>query len=145
MKDSIAHSILGDFIEDDFGNEYLDWEYEIDWADETLDELYYQGDMAIKGRELDIRQLNYEYKWIDWQKAAQQGYKGNRADLIMKDEVNIYPDTLCWIRDFAYAHNEPYTRNYFSHPAYDDYPVVGVSWKQAKAFCDWRTLSLIHI
>ena len=139
VKDSIAHSILGDYIEDDYGNEYIDWEYEIDWQDETLDEMYYQGDMAIKGRELDVRQLNYEYKWIDWQKAAQDGYGGNRASLINKDEVNVYPDTLCWIRDFAYSYNEPYARNYFSHPAYDDYPVVGINWKQAKAFCDWRT------
>jgi len=140
VKDSIAHTILGDFFEDDYGNEYIDWEYEIDWQDETLDEMYYQGDMAIKGRELDVRQLNYEYKWIDWQEAARQGYSGNRASLINKDEVNVYPDTLCWIRDFAYSYNEPYARNYFSHPAYDDYPVVGISWKQAKAFCDWRTL-----
>ena len=140
VKDSVAHSILGDYIEDDYGNEYIDWEYEIDWQDETLDEMYYQGDMAIKGRELDVRQLNYEYKWIDWQEAARQGYKGNRASLINKDEVNVYPDTLCWIRDFAYSYNEPYARNYFSHPAYDDYPVVGISWKQAKAFCNWRTL-----
>ena len=139
VKDSIANAILGDYIEDDYGNEYIDWEYEIDWTDETLDEMFYQGDMAIKGRELDVRQLNYEYKWIDWQQAAREGYSGNRANLINKEEVNIYPDTLCWIRDFAYAHNEPYTRNYFSHPAYDDYPVVGISWKQAKAFCDWRT------
>ena len=31
------------------------------------------------------------------------------------------------------------TRNYFWHPAYDDYPVVGVNWKAATAFCAWRT------
>jgi gliding motility-associated lipoprotein GldK len=31
------------------------------------------------------------------------------------------------------------TRQYFWHPKYDDYPVVGVNWKQAKAFCKWRT------
>jgi gliding motility-associated lipoprotein GldK len=29
--------------------------------------------------------------------------------------------------------------DYFSHPAYQDYPVVGISWKQAVAFCNWRT------
>ena len=31
------------------------------------------------------------------------------------------------------------TRNYFWHPAFDDYPVVGVDWKKANAFCYWRT------
>ena len=29
--------------------------------------------------------------------------------------------------------------DYFSHPAYQDYPVVGISWNQAVAFCNWRT------
>ena len=53
--------------------------------------------------------------------------------------MKIYPDTMVWIRDFAYSYNEPYTRNYFWHPAFDDYPVVGVNWKMAKAFSFWRT------
>ncbi len=139
VKDSIAHTILGDFTEDDFGNEKLDWEYEIDWTDETLDEMYYQGDMAFGGkRELDTRQLNFAYEWIDWQKAASRE-NISRASLINKDEINIFPDTLAWIRDFTYSYNEPFARNYFWHPAFDDYPVVGVNWKMAKAFCHWRS------
>lgn len=47
------------------------------------------------------------------------------------------PDTLVWRRKLAY--NEPYVDYYLRHPAYRDYPVVGVSWKQASEFCLWRT------
>ncbi len=63
----------------------------------------------------------------------------SRASFIMKDIINVYPDTLCWIRDFTYSYNDPLAQKYFWHPAYDNYPVVGVSWKQAVAFGHWRT------
>ena len=53
--------------------------------------------------------------------------------------VNVYPDTTAWINDFDNAYNEPYTRLYFSHAGYNNYPVVGVSWEQANAFSNWRT------
>src|SRR5690606_10243087 len=47
------------------------------------------------------------------------------------------PDTLCWRSKLAY--NEPYVEYYFRHPAYNEYPVVGVSWVQANDYCAWRT------
>lgn len=47
------------------------------------------------------------------------------------------PDTLVWREKLAY--NEPYVDYYLRHPAYRDYPVVGVNWLQANDFCAWRT------
>lgn len=57
--------------------------------------------------------------------------------------VNVYPDTTCWVNDFTNANNEIYMKNYWSSPAYNDYPVVGVTWEQANAFCAWRTQYLL--
>ncbi|MDR1652179.1 MAG: SUMF1/EgtB/PvdO family nonheme iron enzyme [Prevotellaceae bacterium] len=62
-----------------------------------------------------------------------------RADLITQRIVNIYPDTMTWTRDFQYAYNDPKVKMYFSHVGFDNYPVVGVTWEQAAAFCHWRT------
>lgn len=53
--------------------------------------------------------------------------------------VSIHPDQNVWVTDFPNSKNEIYTKMYFNHPAYDDYPVVGISWDQAMAFCHWRT------
>jgi formylglycine-generating enzyme len=47
------------------------------------------------------------------------------------------PDTLVWREKLAY--NEPFVEYYLRHPAYRDYPVVGVNWLQANDFCAWRT------
>ncbi len=59
------------------------------------------------------------------------------------DEANLkiieaaLPDTLCWRSELSY--NEPLVKYYLRHPGFNDYPVVGVSWKQAHDFCVWRS------
>lgn len=50
---------------------------------------------------------------------------------------NALPDTLVWRSPLAFM--EKYVDYYLRHPAYRDYPVVGVSWLQANDFCKWRT------
>ncbi|WP_443944775.1 SUMF1/EgtB/PvdO family nonheme iron enzyme [Pedobacter sp. AW1-32] len=107
-----------------------------------LDGMYYSGLDALPGRkEFDVRKFVYNYAILNMDKAA-LGHKdpnSKRQDYIDRYEVAIYPDTMVWKSDFSYSQNDPMVRGYFNHPSYDDYPVVGVSWEQAKAFSHWRT------
>ena len=75
------------------------------------------------------------------QETVTRGLTGD-YDFLNTYIVNIYPDTTAWINDFDNAYNEPYVRMYFSHGGYSNYPVVGVSWEQANAFANWRTIYL---
>jgi len=107
-----------------------------------LDGMYYQGDDRVFDRnEIDVRLLKYNYSTIVLRNAA--NYRNDktkrRSDFILRDTVPVYPDTLVWLSDFAYAANEPMVQGYFSHPAFKNYPVVGVTWRQARAFTIWRT------
>lgn len=149
VRDSIAaKTIAGDFIlTDDYGNESIDWEavQELDYEDEEyrdqLEGMYIPENERFGGaREMDMSQLVYEYWWIDWKEASKMSNRGKpRSEFFKEGATEIYPDTMVWIRDFSYSYNEPMTRNYFWHPAFDDYPVVGVTWDQANAFSHWRT------
>ena len=51
----------------------------------------------------------------------------------------VLPDTTVWVRDFTHHMGDPMVNYYWSHPAFDDYPVVGVNWNAARYFCEWRT------
>lgn len=150
VQDSLAHRLIaGEHIleEGEYG-ERINWKAKIKWDEEenqeVLAELFLpETERFYRRKEIDTRKLNFEYYWIDLREAAQrdsreQG-KVDRSVFIKKDVINVYPDTLAWIHDYTYSYHEPLTQMYFWHPAYDDYPVVGVNWKQARAFCIWRT------
>jgi formylglycine-generating enzyme len=150
VRDSLAHRLIGGdhLIDEGEYGERINWRKKIDYEDEenleTLSELYLpEAERFYRRREIDPRKLNFEYFWIDLHEAAQRSNreqgKTDRSVFIKRDVINVYPDTLAWIHDFTYSFNDPITNMYFWHPAYDEYPVVGVSWKQARAFCIWRT------
>ena len=160
VRDSIARRLLvesGEFdeeyqipFEDDEWKDVpnLNWSKPIDWDDEEisqiLEELYLPEDERFYSRkQFDTRKFIYMYENIDTKRASSRSGKDqgkiDRNPFIEKVSIPIFPDTLVWTSDYTYSYNEPLSRNYFHHPAFDDYPVVGVSWKQAVAFSKWRT------
>jgi formylglycine-generating enzyme required for sulfatase activity len=236
IKEEIAEEDLGDMLMhqdiyyDESTAEWKIWEDEFDPADPyfrdnfplswsikgisdeqvvpLISDMYLKtNERWYKRKEIDVRQLNFHYYWIDIPEAAKRGdinvnrngftsesggsqgdytnpnlpdneqhrnlkspehpftgdpqgqdknmgyfnKKGqnnairgheDRGRFIIEEEINVYPDTLCWARDFTYSFNDPMVNMYFWHPAYDNYPVVGVTWVQARAFCVWRTQKL---
>ena len=78
--------------------------------------------------ETEVSNIHYK-EYLHWVKNTYVSYP----------EVwrNALPDTLVWREELAF--NEPFVETYFRHPAYDDYPVVGVNWLQANDYAEWRT------
>ena len=144
----------------------INWNSEDEEYQDAMKDIFLKVEERFyRAREVDSRKLIYEYYWVDLKQAAKKSnrynfnedftggeYKGdvinskgekeaikNRSSFIMSAKINVYPDTLVWMSDYTYSYNEPYAKSYFWHPAFDNYPVVGVNWKQANAFCIWRT------
>ena len=70
------------------------------------------------------------------------GTQGNtKIGEYVTEPVNVYPDEKIWAKDLTNAQTDVLVQNYFTSPPYDDYPVVGVNWKQANAYAYWRTMT----
>ena len=76
----------------------------------------------------EVSNLDY-LEYINWLSRVYKDY----PDVVK----NALPDTLVWRKSLSY--NEPMVEIYFRHPSYRDYPVVGVSWRQANDYALWRS------
>lgn len=123
VRDSIAHALLSHFSN---GAGAINWGRKINWEDKSLEPLMTPAEDRFAGqKQIDPGKIVYV------------------VDYYGKEEIiSIYPDTLVWMRDFSYSYNEPLAKNYFAHAEYDQYPVVGISMKQAMAFCWWKTAQI---
>jgi len=142
----------------------INWKEDIPWnsTDEevmqALNPLFMQVNTRYfhhRSLGINVAKLNYNYWTFDYEAAAMKeresssigGMFANRPShvdgsldrFIKHHTINVYPDTLVWIYEFTYSDNEHMAKNYFSHPQYNHYPVVGVSWTQCQAFTHWRS------
>lgn len=91
---------------------------------------------AFSQKLLGMVQLK-EGVWIDDTEITNNEYR-QFLNAISSEERRVhYPDTALWAKDVPKG--EVLVGYYFTHPAYDDYPVVGISHESAIAFCVWRT------
>ncbi len=128
VLDSIAHVQLGWINQDG----KIDHSRKIDWLDtavtKKLNVFLPYGRRFWRRKEIDPLVLTYKFARVP----AEYGY----------DTINIYPDTLCWERDFSFYGSESMKQMYNWHAVYETYPVVGVAYWQCLAFLEWKSKQL---
>ncbi|MBS1511167.1 MAG: SUMF1/EgtB/PvdO family nonheme iron enzyme [Bacteroidetes bacterium] len=142
VQDSILRHLMGFEKQTNDGTTYIDWKKKLDISDiprisantdfdpvnAALIDLRHDSNMVnyINGRpQLVNKKLVYEYK------------EDNKIKTIP-----VVQDIDAWKKDYPYTYNEPPLINQFYFPAFDDYPVTGVSFYQAQAYCYWKTQQL---
>lgn len=87
-------------------------------------------EMRGNRRALNPEVIKYRFSYLQ--------SKGNMKKGYVTDSVAVMPIEDIWTKDFPNAQLASLDANYFTHPSFDYYPVVGVTWRQARAFTDWR-------
>ena len=102
----------------------------------TVENVYYEWNnsprqVTVSSFYIDQTEIsNLDYlEYIHWLNRVYKDYPQ-----VIQDAL---PDTLVWRENLSY--NEPMVELYFRHPSYREYPVVGVSWKQANDYALWRS------
>lgn len=117
----------------------------INWSKVNHDAIFNTKDESIRSKIAPMLDENgnirkdqymFSYKHI---KHTTQGTAKGKDDKIVTETLNIYPNENVWNQDLTNAQTDVYVENYFKAPPWDDYPVVGINWLQAQAFCKWRS------
>lgn len=118
------------------GGEFIMGGSAVDIPGQDLSSYNYKRQVTVSSFYMDETEVS-NTDWLEYL----HWIKSNFPPSASADNAEYYytalPDTLVWRRPLSY--NEPYVNNYLRHPAYQDYPVVGVNWEQAADYCEWRT------
>lgn len=108
-----------------------------------------QADEDVAATQINYnKQVTISAFFMDDTEITNNEYRQFTTELLEGSEVEVptgfsipdlLPDTSVWVKDFTHHMGDPLVEYYWSHPAFDEYPVVGIDWKSARAFCDWRT------
>jgi formylglycine-generating enzyme required for sulfatase activity len=131
--------LITQYVQDDgyFKDDFRDSSHKyINWSKVNHDKLLKNNQSTIaqlldNGR---IRPELYNFT-LSYTRSGHQG----KHDIV-KETVNVYPDVNVWSKDFPNSQTDMIMKDYFTNSAFDDYPVVGVTWKQARAYAYWRTM-----
>lgn len=153
FKQNRGDTLLSKYVVNGDTLRLIDWNVRINANDEEYKFLYdslfiktYVDGKPIKEEDnfiyryevLDIRSLSKSNK-TDEEAIDQMDPSSYRDNFVVEKEVKMYPSTLDYQSDYAYANNETDATFNYEHIAHDDYPVVGITWEQATAFSHWRT------
>ena len=143
QDDPVNEALSPLFYEDGFGNLKTNMlRYEYSWL--NLEEAAKLGNRfdVSRGRYPEGASVRVDSFWVEDEEIRSATITRplhEPKDLKTNAIICVYPDTAVWGRDFDYSFNDPLLYGYFNMPGYSEYPVVGVTWEQAHAFCHWRT------
>lgn len=113
------------------GGEFIMGGSAVDIPGQDISNLNYKREVTVSSFYMDETEVS-NTNWLEYLDWIKRNYPTDAQ--YYYEEL---PDTLVWRRPLSF--NEPYVNNYLRHPAYKDYPVVGVSALQAERYCVWRT------
>ncbi len=114
VRDSIAHTMLGDFKDNPDGTQKLDMSKRINWRDQDVQDqlasLFIPAEQSGWGvKEYDNSKLVYHYSYYDYDANVKSPTQPAK-NFIYTVDIPVYPDTTVWMRQFSYSYNEPIAR-----------------------------------